>query len=107
MAKPTKIPLQYPVEMDGAKLEELAMRRPIVRDLRAAQRAAGADALPSDTEVALFANLCEVAPGGVRQVGPRGLLPGAGGLPGFGRQVLIATGLRGIAGGVRPADECG
>ena len=62
MAKSTKIPLQYPVEMDGAKLEELAMRRPLVRDLRAAQRAAGAGALPSDTEVRLFANLCEVPP---------------------------------------------
>ena len=36
------------------------MRRPIVRDLRAARRSAGVDA--ADAETALFANLCEITP---------------------------------------------
>ena len=36
------------------------MRRPLVRDLSSAQRAG--DGTPAGTEVALFANLCEVAP---------------------------------------------
>lgn len=55
-----KIKLRFPVTVDGAKVEELAMRRPLVRDLRAAQRSG--DGTPAGIEVALFANLCEVAP---------------------------------------------
>ena len=65
--KTKKIPLRYPVEVDGAKLEELAMRRPLVRDLRAAQRSAGSGSA-ADTEIALFANLCEVAPEAFGQI---------------------------------------
>ena len=59
MAKTKTIKLRYPLKVDGATLEELVMRRPLVRDLRAAQRAGDGS---SGTEVALFANLCEVAP---------------------------------------------
>ena len=54
-----KIKLRHPLTVDGAELAELVMRRPLVRDLRAAQRSAGGEA---DAEIALFANLCEVAP---------------------------------------------
>ena len=53
------IQLRYPVKADGATIEQLTMRRPLVKDLHAAQRA-GAGA--AETEVALFANLCEVTP---------------------------------------------
>ena len=61
MANETKktIQLKYPVKADGATIEQLAMRRPLVKDLHAAQRAGGGAA---EVEVALFANLCEVAP---------------------------------------------
>ena len=56
------IKLRYPVEVDGAKYAELTMRRPLVGDLRAAQRSAGAGATPADVEIATFTNLCEVPP---------------------------------------------
>ena len=56
------IKLRYPVEVEGAKHSELTMRRPLVGDLRAAQRSAGAGATGEDTEIALFTNLCEVPP---------------------------------------------
>lgn len=58
----TKIELNYPVEVDGATYAELTMRRPLVGDLRAAQRAAGAGATPADVEIGMFTNLCEVPP---------------------------------------------
>ena len=53
------VKLRYPLTVDGAAVEELAMRRPLVRDMRAAQRAGDGRA---GAEVALFANLCEIAP---------------------------------------------
>ncbi|MCY4121430.1 MAG: phage tail assembly protein [Acidobacteria bacterium] len=56
------VKLRYPVEVDGTKYSELSMRRPLVGDLRAAQRSAGGGATADDTEIALFTNLCEVPP---------------------------------------------
>lgn len=53
------IPLRYGVEADGARIEQLAMRPPLARDSRDAQRAAGS---PGDMEIRLFANLCSVSP---------------------------------------------
>lgn len=54
--------LREPVEAGGRRVETLTMRRPLVRDLRAAQRAAGRGALGADVEFRLFVNLCEVEP---------------------------------------------
>lgn len=55
----TTIPLEYPVEVDGAKVKELTMRRPKVRDQKVARKSTKNDA---DYESVLFANLCEVSP---------------------------------------------
>ena len=55
----TTITLQYPVTVDGAEVTTLTMRRPKARDLRDAQRGGG---MPADSEIRLFANLCEVTP---------------------------------------------
>lgn len=52
----TKIDLKYPLD-NGT--QALTMRRPKVRDMLAADKAKGSDA---DKEIAMFANLCEVAP---------------------------------------------
>ena len=56
------VTLKHPVEIDGATIETLTIRRPLVRDLRAAQRRAGAGAPDAEVEVALLSNLCEVTP---------------------------------------------
>lgn len=53
------IDLKYPLE-DGTN--RLNMRRPKVRDMLAADKAKGSDA---EKEIAMFANLCEVAPGDI------------------------------------------
>ena len=54
----TTITLKYPVTVDGITHDTLTMRRPKVRDSRDAQRG-GTNA---DSEILLFANLCEVTP---------------------------------------------
>ena len=56
----TKITLSHPVEADGRTISTLTMRRPKVRDERDARRIAGDN--EADREIALLANLCEVAP---------------------------------------------
>ena len=58
----TTITLKYPVTVDGATHTTLAMRRPKVRDSRDAQRGGGTNA---DSEIRLFANLCEVTPAAI------------------------------------------
>ena len=60
-----EIRLDHPVEADETTLETLAMRRPRVADQLAAEKAGGADGA---REVALFANLCEVAPEIIRRL---------------------------------------
>ena len=54
------IKLTHPVEADGGTVSALQLRRPRVRDMLAADKAAGSEA---EKEVRMFANLCEVAPG--------------------------------------------
>ncbi|CAB5287240.1 hypothetical protein IST455A_00866 [Burkholderia multivorans] len=55
-----KIKLKYPVSFDGVLRDELVMRRPKVRDMRAASKQAqGDDEL---REIVLFATLADVAP---------------------------------------------
>ncbi|MCY4479723.1 MAG: phage tail assembly protein [Rhodospirillales bacterium] len=56
--KPTTVTLRHPVEVDGVENAILKMRPPRARDSADAQRAA---AHPSEVEVRLFANLCEVS----------------------------------------------
>lgn len=51
--------LDYPVEFGGVEVKELNMRRPKVRDQKAARKSTKNDA---DYESVLFANLCEVSP---------------------------------------------
>ena len=52
--------LTHPVEADGGTVSALQLRRPVVRDMLVADKAAGSEA---EKEVRMFANLCEVAPG--------------------------------------------
>ena len=54
------ITLLHPIEANGVTVSSVAMRRPIVRDLRAAQRQAGSS--PAEVELMMFSNLCELAP---------------------------------------------
>ena len=61
----TTITLKYPVTVDGATHATLAMRRPRVRDSRDAQRGGGTNA---DSEIRLFANLCEVTPAVIEEL---------------------------------------
>lgn len=53
------IELEHPVKEKEQTFDNLTMRRPKVRDQVAASKKTGTDA---EIEVALFANLCEVAP---------------------------------------------
>lgn len=53
------IKLTEPIEINGAKVALLKLRRPKVRDMLVASKAPGSDA---EREVMLFANLCEVEP---------------------------------------------
>lgn len=50
------VTLKYPL---GNGFDKLNLRRPKVRDMLAADKAKGTDA---EKEIAMFANLCEVAP---------------------------------------------
>jgi len=50
--------LKYPVKIDGTDIKTLKMRRPKVRDQKAASLSADGDV--AAMEIALFANLCEV-----------------------------------------------
>ncbi len=58
-----EIVLDHPVEAHGATVATVSMRRPRVADQLAAEKAPGGDGA---REVALFANLCQVAPDTVR-----------------------------------------
>ena len=54
------IKLTHPIEADGGTVDALQLRRPVVRDMLAADKTAGSEA---EKEVRMFANLCEVTPG--------------------------------------------
>jgi hypothetical protein len=53
----TEIKLRHPIEIDGVRTTTFSMRRPKVRDLRAAEKSAKNEV---DREVWLLASLCEV-----------------------------------------------
>ena len=61
----TTIKLKHPLTVEGAGVTELNLRRPKVRDVRAADKAGGSDA---EREVRLFANLCEVTPSTIEEM---------------------------------------
>ncbi|TCK43478.1 tail assembly chaperone E/41/14-like protein [Paraburkholderia sp. BL8N3] len=54
------VKLNYPTAFDGVVRDSLTLRRPKVRDMRAAQKVAAGD--EDGQELALFAALAEVAP---------------------------------------------
>ena len=54
------VKLTHPIEADGGTVSALQLRRPVVRDMLAADKAAGSEA---EKEVRMFACLCEVTPG--------------------------------------------
>jgi hypothetical protein len=58
----TKITLDHPITIDGAKIGELALRRPTVKDMRVARNSGKSDA---DQEIALIANLAQITPADV------------------------------------------
>lgn len=55
----TKIKLDHPIKIDGATVNEIVLRRPTVKDMRVARNSGKNDA---DQEVALIANLAQIAP---------------------------------------------
>lgn len=57
--------LSAPVQIDGVATDTLAMREPSVHDILAVKKGKGS---PEDQELALFANLCEVAPETIRNL---------------------------------------
>lgn len=59
------IELDYPVRHQGHEYARLAMRRPRVGDMLAAEKQGGSDA---EREVAMFASLCEVPPEVLREL---------------------------------------
>lgn len=58
-----EIRLDHPVEAHGATVDRVSMRRPRVADQLAAEKTPGGDGA---REVALFANVCQVAPDTIR-----------------------------------------
>ena len=60
-----EIELEHPVEADGETVRTVRMRRPKVRDMRAASRAA---ANPEEREIALIVNLCSLSPETVDEI---------------------------------------
>ena len=72
--------LRHPKTVDGEICEQLTMRREIAGDSRDAQRGGGT---PAEIEMPLFANLCEVAPGVIEQLGLGNYRQTAGAVPGF------------------------
>lgn len=59
------IALSKALKIDGADIKVLRMREPTVADQLAAQKASGSDA---EQEMAMIANLCQVAPADLHQL---------------------------------------
>lgn len=53
------ITLEYPITIDGAVINRIRLRRPLVRDRLIAEKASGSEV---EKEIRLLANLCEIAP---------------------------------------------
>ena len=58
-APSVRIPLQYPLTIDGMQFDSLTLRRPLVRDRLIAEKASGSEA---EKEIRFVANLCDMAP---------------------------------------------
>lgn len=56
------ITLSYPVKINGVVMNQVTMRRPLVRDRLNAEKASGTEV---EKEIRLIANLCEMAPGDI------------------------------------------
>ncbi|WP_085584390.1 MULTISPECIES: phage tail assembly protein [unclassified Pseudomonas] len=54
-----RIRLRWPIELNGVKVDTLAMRAPCVRDVRAAQATSNGDA--EQREISLFASLTQTS----------------------------------------------
>lgn len=63
-----KITLKTPVKIDGVPVDSLTIREPLVSDMLASKKGKSD---PADIEIALFANLCEVAPETIKQLSMR------------------------------------
>lgn len=61
----TIIQLKSPITVNGATVAQVALRRPKVKDMRAAS-AAASDA--ATQEIALIANLCDLAPSDIEEL---------------------------------------
>lgn len=61
----TTIKLDHPIAVDGVEVTELTLRRPKVRDVRAADKSSGSDGA---REIRLFANLCEQTPAAMEEL---------------------------------------
>ncbi|HWL51359.1 MAG TPA: phage tail assembly protein [Chthoniobacteraceae bacterium] len=59
MSNKNTINLEYPIDVDGAKLKSITLRRPSVGDMRAAKKAGDGD---DEVEIILFANLAGLTP---------------------------------------------
>ncbi|WP_322999957.1 phage tail assembly protein [Castellaniella sp.] len=65
MSDRTIVELKYPVEIDGAQVSVLKLRRPKVRDNLAAEKMGATNA---DREIALIALLADVAPSALHEL---------------------------------------
>ncbi|CAM3791984.1 phage tail assembly protein [Castellaniella denitrificans] len=65
MSDRTTVELKYPVEIDGAQVSSLTLRRPKVRDNLAAEKMGGSNA---EREIALLALLAEVSPAALHEL---------------------------------------
>ena len=61
----TPIDLEYPITVDGVEVSSVVMRRPTVADQLAFEDGKGSEA---HRTVLMMANLCDVSPGGIKQL---------------------------------------
>lgn len=59
------IELSSALEIDGAQIKSVRMREPTVGDQLASDEVKGSDAAK---EIAMFANLCEIAPADIKRL---------------------------------------
>ena len=62
----TKIKLDYPIQIDGATINEISLRRPTVKDMRVARITGGKD--DAAQEINLIANLAQITPDAVESL---------------------------------------
>lgn len=61
----TDVKLSRPIKANGVEVSELRMREPVVNDQLVMEEMSGSDALK---ELAMIANLCQVAPDDLKQL---------------------------------------